>query len=82
MCIRDRYWSEALANQDKDETLKARFTPVAEKMKKHKDVILQELIDAQGHPVDIEGYYQPNIERVNDEMRASDTLNNILSEIE
>ncbi|HIB48383.1 MAG TPA: NADP-dependent isocitrate dehydrogenase [Flavobacteriaceae bacterium] len=76
------YWAEALANQDKDETLKARFTPVAEKMKKHKDVILQELIDAQGHPVDIEGYYQPNIERVNDEMRASDTLNNILSEIE
>tara|TARA_R110002072_G_scaffold149458_1_gene297322 strand:- start:20712 stop:22940 length:2229 start_codon:yes stop_codon:yes gene_type:complete len=75
------YWAEALANQDKDETLKARFTPVAEKMKKHKDVILQELIDAQGHPVDIEGYYQPNIERVNDEMRASDTLNNILSEI-
>ena len=50
-------------------------------MKKHKDVILQELIDAQGHPVDIEGYYQPNIARVNDEMRASDTLNNILSEI-
>lgn len=75
------YWAEALANQDKDETLKARFTPVAEKMKKHKDVILQELIDAQGHPVDIEGYYQPNIARVNDEMRASDTLNNILSEI-
>ncbi|HBR54065.1 MAG TPA: NADP-dependent isocitrate dehydrogenase, partial [Flavobacteriaceae bacterium] len=75
------YWAEALANQDKDETLKARFTPVAEKMKKQKDVILQELIDAQGHPVDIEGYYQPNIERVNDEMRASDTLNNILSEI-
>ncbi len=76
-----KYWAETLANQDKDETLKKRFTPIAEKLKANEDKILQELLDAQGSPVNIEGYYYPNEDKVNEEMRASTTLNAILSEI-
>jgi isocitrate dehydrogenase len=76
-----KYWAEALANQNKDETLKKRFVPIAEKMRSNEDKILKELLEVQGHAVDIEGYYFPNENRVNEEMRASKTLNGILSEI-
>ncbi|MCT8340840.1 NADP-dependent isocitrate dehydrogenase [Flavobacteriaceae bacterium TK19130] len=77
-----KYWAEALANQDKDETLKNRFTPVAKALTDNEDKILSELLEAQGSPVDIEGYYWPNEDRVFAEMRASETFNKILSEIE
>lgn len=75
------YWAEALANQDKDETLKNRFAPIAKKLAENEDKITQELIDAQGSPVDIGGYYEPTDSLVNKEMRASETLNKILAEI-
>ena len=75
------YWAQALAKQDNDNALKERFTSVAEIMMDNKMKIIQELNDAQGHPVDIQGYYQPNTDRVNAEMQASSTLNNILSNI-
>lgn len=77
-----KYWAEALAKQDKDETLKNRFTPIAEKLSTAEKTILQELVDAQGSPVSIEGYYKPSEARVNAEMRASKTLNTILKEIQ
>lgn len=75
------YWAEALANQDQDGTLKARFTPVARQLKEHAEIILQELLDAQGDKVTIDGYYLPDEERVNQEMRPSNTLNSILLNI-
>ncbi|WP_432411483.1 NADP-dependent isocitrate dehydrogenase [Rasiella sp. SM2506] len=76
-----KYWAEALANQDKDKTLKNRFEPISEKLNANEETILKELLDAQGATVNIEGYYYPNENRVNEEMRASKTLNDILSEI-
>ncbi len=75
------YWAQQLANQDKDDVLKKRFTPIAEKLSKNEETIVKELNDAQGSPVDINGYYKPNEDRVYAEMRASKTLNNILLEI-
>ena len=75
------YWAEALASQDSDITLKTRFTPVAEQLKANETKIVEELNDAQGDPVNIDGYYKPNIELVNAEMRASATLKSILSSI-
>jgi len=75
------YWAEALADQDKDEMLKNRFTPIAKKLKENKLNILQELIDAQGKPVDIGGYYEPTETLISNQMRPSSTFNNILSEI-
>jgi isocitrate dehydrogenase len=47
----------------------------------NKDRIVQELIDAQGQPVDIGGYYHPNVEMTANAMRPSDTLNAIVDAI-
>lgn len=76
------YWAEALANQDEDGALKERFTPVAEALKQNEDKIVSELNAAQGKPVNIDGYYWPDANLVNREMRASTTFNYILESIE
>ena len=72
------YWAEGLANQNKDEALKMYFAPIASKLKENETQIVQELNAAQGHQVDIGGYYFPNEDLVNKEMRASKTLNALL----
>ncbi len=73
------YWAEALAGQDEDPELKARFEPLAAAMKENEDTINEELIAVQGHPVDIGGYYQPDEELVSRAMRPSSTLNELLN---
>jgi|TARA_R100000479_G_scaffold165038_1_gene104152 isocitrate dehydrogenase len=75
------YWAQQLANQDKDDVLKNRFTPIAKKLSENEEAIVNELNAAQGSAVDINGYYKPDVDRVYAEMRASKTLNDILSEI-
>ena len=75
------YWAQALANQDKDAELKARFTEVAQKMESNEERILQELIDCQGQPVDIGGYYIPDDGMASRAMRPSATLNAIIDAI-
>ena len=73
------YWAEALANQDKDTDLKAEFSEIASAMKENEDKIVSELNAAQGSPVNINGYYKPDEALVYKEMRASETLNNIIN---
>ena len=75
------HWAQALSNQDKDAKLKERFTPIAQKLNENTEIILQELIEAQGKPLDIGGYYEPSEEKVLNEMRPSKTFNDILSRI-
>ena len=75
------YWAEALSNQDKDLSFKNLFTPVYKKLMENKAVILDELLAAQGHHIDIGGYYMPNEQLVVEQMRPSKTFNNILKEI-
>lgn len=75
------YWAEALATQEKNQALKAQFGPVAELLRVNEERILNELNDAQGEPVNIDGYYKPDTTLVNKEMRASATLNSILAGI-
>lgn len=75
------HWAEALAMQDKDAILKERFTKVFKQLSENRDTILQELIDAQGSPVDIGGYYEPTDSLVSKQMRPSRTFNAILAEI-
>ena len=72
------YWAEALAKQNQDAELQARFTPVAHQLAANEDKIVQELIDAQGQPVDIGGYYLPNDDMTAKAMRPSATLNAII----
>ncbi len=75
------YWAEALANQNKDEMLKDRFTPIAKKLKDNEAKIVEELNKAQGHKIDIGGYYEPTEKLVKEQMRPSKTFNDILAEI-
>lgn len=75
------YWADALSKQDKDQDLKKVFTPIAKELKENEDKINKELIDAQGHKMDIGGYYEPTEKLVYEAMRPSKTFNSILSEI-
>ncbi|HET8723113.1 MAG TPA: NADP-dependent isocitrate dehydrogenase [Anaeromyxobacteraceae bacterium] len=72
------YWAEALAAQDKDAALKARFAPVAKALKDNEAKINAELIGAQGKPQDLGGYYQPDPAKAAKAMRPSPTLNAII----
>ena len=75
------YWAQALAKQDKDAELKAKFAEVANQMSDNEETILQELIDCQGQPMEIGGYYIPDDEMSAKAMRPSATLNAIIDAI-
>ena len=75
------YWAEALAKQTQDPELQARFGEVAQQLAANEDKIVKELIDAQGQPIDIGGYYLPNDEMTAKAMRPSATLNAIVDAI-
>jgi isocitrate dehydrogenase len=75
------YWAEALAAQDKNEELKAIFTPIATAFAANEAKINTELIGAQGKPQAIGGHYQPNPELTEKAMRPSETFNTILAKI-
>ncbi len=72
------YWAQALAMQSKDAELKARFTKVAAALETNEAKINQELLAAQGKPVDIGGYYRPDPVKAEKAMRPSATLNAII----
>jgi len=72
------YWAQALAAQDEDAELKKRFTPVARDLEANEAKIADELLSAQGTPVDLGGYYLPDEVRAEAAMRPSPTLNAIV----
>jgi isocitrate dehydrogenase len=72
-------WAKALAAQDEDGELKQRFTPVAATLEANAGKITQELLVAQGKPVDIGGYYFPDDAKCAAAMRPSVTLNAIIN---
>jgi isocitrate dehydrogenase len=71
-------WAKALAAQNEDEELKQRFIPVAAALQEAEGTITQELLAAQGKPVDIGGYYFPDEDKCFRAMRPSATLNAII----
>jgi isocitrate dehydrogenase len=75
------YWAEALATQDKDSELKAKFTPIATEFIANESKINAELIGSQGKSQEIGGYYQPNPVLTDKAMRPSDTFNGILAKL-
>jgi len=72
------YWAEALAKQNKEPELSNYFTPLAAAMLAKEDLIISELLSAQGSAVNIEGYYYPNEQLVSEAMRPSKTLNDLI----
>jgi hypothetical protein len=74
-----QYWAQALAAQDEDAALKAKFAPVAKALTENEAKIVAELVAVQGQPVDIGGYYRPDPAKVAAAMRPSPTLNAALA---
>jgi isocitrate dehydrogenase len=72
------YWAQTLAEQDKDSGLQARFAEVAKKLVENEEKIIGELIDAQGKPVNVGGYYRPDHVKASQAMRPSTTFNAIV----
>jgi len=58
------YWATELAKQNEDLELKAKFEPVAKYLSENEQKIVAELASAQGHPVDIGGYYFPDAKKL------------------
>lgn len=75
------YWAQALAEQTDDRALAALFAPAAAAFAQGEAKILEELKAAQGKPVDIGGYYQPDEDKASRAMRPSATLNQVLASI-
>ncbi|NOX64686.1 MAG: NADP-dependent isocitrate dehydrogenase, partial [Chlorobi bacterium] len=75
------YWAQALSGQDKDAEMKERFTKVAKELEENETKITDELLVAQGSPVDIGGYYLPDPVVTEKVMRPSETLNAIIDAI-
>ncbi|MGV2909641.1 NADP-dependent isocitrate dehydrogenase [Achromobacter sp. AGC25] len=75
------YWAQAVAAQTDDRALAAQFAGAAGALAESEAKIVEELKAAQGKPVDIGGYYQPNEARASQAMRPSATLNQVLASI-
>jgi len=72
------YWAKALAEQDTDPAMKARFAKVAADLVENEAKITEELLSAQGNPVDLGGYFFPDNAKAEKEMRPSATFNAII----
>jgi isocitrate dehydrogenase len=72
------YWAQAIAEQNDDAQLSVIFTPVARQLADSEAIIIRELTDIQGKPVDIGGYYRPDKELTTNVMRPSPTLNAVI----
>tara|TARA_Y100000739_G_C20613702_1_gene470430 strand:+ start:1862 stop:4078 length:2217 start_codon:yes stop_codon:yes gene_type:complete len=73
------YWSEALANQNKDPELRNEFKKLHHLLKSNESKIISELNEMQGNKVDLGGYYSIDNQEVEVIMRPSSTLNNIIN---
>jgi isocitrate dehydrogenase len=72
------YWAQALAAQTEDKELQTHFTKLAKQLKDNEEKIVAELSAVQGKPVDIGGYYKPDLKKLEQVMRPSGTLNQII----
>ncbi len=73
------YWAQELAGQSIDAALAAKFAPLAKALAENEETIVAELLAVQGHGVDIDGYYHPDIDKLTAAMRPSTTLNAVLA---
>ncbi|AAO29880.1 NADP-dependent isocitrate dehydrogenase [Xylella fastidiosa subsp. fastidiosa] len=72
------YWAQALAAQDEDVVLQVKFASLAKVLSEHEITIVADLNAVQGSPVDIGGYYHPDLARVAAGMQPSKTFNDAL----
>ncbi|MFO0903168.1 MAG: NADP-dependent isocitrate dehydrogenase [Pirellulales bacterium] len=75
------YWAEALAAQSSDAVLQQQFQPVAQALASHRATIIAELNAAQGKPVDVGGYYHPDVAKTTQAMRPSAAFNAVIDRL-
>jgi len=75
------YWAQELAAQTEDTALAAQFAPLAKELADKEQAIVAELAAVQGKPVDIGGYYQPDMAKLAAIMRPSATFNAALASL-
>lgn len=75
------YWAQELAAQSEDAELAAHFAPLAKSLAENEQKIVAELLEVQGKPVDIGGYYKADDAKVKAIMRPSATFNAALEAI-
>ena len=69
------YWAQELAAQTDDAELAAYFAPLAKSLADNEQKIVAELLEVQGKPADIGGYYKADEAKVKAVMRPSATFN-------
>ncbi|MBF0105065.1 MAG: NADP-dependent isocitrate dehydrogenase [Deltaproteobacteria bacterium] len=72
------YWAQTLAEQNNDPALKERFAKVAKTLSENEDKIAKELLDVQGQPANIGGYFLPDLALTTKVMRPSSTFNAVI----
>ena len=75
------YWAQALAAQTEDTALQALFAPLAKSLTDNEQKIVGELNAVQGKPVDIGGYFKPDMAKMTAVMRPSATFNAALETV-
>ena len=75
------FWAEALTGQSDESDLQSQFSGLAQTLRDNEEKITQELIAAQGKPVDLNGYYLPSVEKASAAMRPSQTFNQALDSL-
>ncbi|MBQ0724073.1 MAG: NADP-dependent isocitrate dehydrogenase, partial [Cycloclasticus sp.] len=72
------YWAQALAEQQDEPALQARFAPLAQSLAENEEKIISDLTTDQWHAVDIGGYYMPDLDKTEQVMRPSALFNQVL----
>ncbi|EKU80755.1 isocitrate dehydrogenase [Massilia sp. UYP32] len=75
------YWAQELAAQTEDAELAAKFAPLAKQLGESEAKIVAELLEVQGKPADIGGYYKLDEAKVGAVMRPSVTFNAALQSL-
>ncbi|MGH9047633.1 MAG: NADP-dependent isocitrate dehydrogenase, partial [Acidimicrobiales bacterium] len=73
------YWAQELAEQEQDAELAEAFAGLAKTLSDREPVIVDELVAAQGSPIDIGGYYRPDEALAAAVMRPSKSFNEALA---
>jgi isocitrate dehydrogenase len=75
------YWAQALASQTDDAELAKEFAPLAKTLSENEAKIVGELKAASGKPVDLGGYYYPDVAKASAALRPSATFNAALASL-
>jgi isocitrate dehydrogenase len=75
------YWAQELAAQSQDAVLAQKFAPLAKQLSDSEKQIVDELNAVQGKPMDIGGYYSPDLDLAAKAMRPSKTFNDAIASL-